>query len=232
MSGPLWAILTMVWSVNFFCAKMEIFPRSCFAEGQTVSYHPTHSVLFFYHPDSGWHVTSGSQGFPLDEFARAGARAWVRGCEKHNSDVDWRTHRAFKWEQPGNRSLEKSSRPKSLVHMCINCKYRSDDPNDSGALLKCSSCNLSMLKQNMLTQIKTNMFIIRETGESAERYLCPMKVLDSLFDKLSTVKVCNIADKEVAKLPLQMIIETLLRLEKVSFVVSSNEKVVQLMGNA
>lgn len=88
-------------------------------------------------------------------------------------------------------------------YVCINFKYQLHDQNNSGAVVKCSSCNLSMLKQNMPANVMTNIIITKDTGESAGRYICPMKVLDSLFGKLATLKVYNIAEKEVANLSLK-----------------------------
>lgn len=56
-----------------------------------------------------------------------------------------------------------------------------------------------------------------------------MKVLDSLFCSLANADLYNIAEKEAAKLSSEMITETLLRIEKVSFSVSTDEKVVHSM---
>ena len=114
--------------------------------------------------------------------------------------------------------------------ICINCKYRMCEQTDSGAVVKCSSCNVSMLKQNMSAHVMTSVIITNQsTGECAGRYLCPTKVFDSLFSNLATTVLYNITEKEVAKLSSEMITETLLRLEKVRFTVSRQERIVQSM---
>ena len=64
---------------------------------------------------------------------------------------------------------------------CLNCRFRTDEQNSDGTVLKCSSCKVSMLKQNMPTHVNTNIIVTKATGEYVGRLVCPRKVLDSMF---------------------------------------------------
>ena len=112
---------------------------------------------------------------------------------------------------------------------CLNCKFRTDEQSCGGAVVKCSSCNVSMLKQNMPTHVNTNIIVTKATGECVERLMCPMKVLDSLFSKLAADGNYNISEKQVGKLSSELITETILRLDNVLFSTLKDEKVIQSM---
>lgn len=110
---------------------------------------------------------------------------------------------------------------------CVSCKFRADEENSAQVVVKCPACKISMLKQTMTTHINTTVIITKATGECVGRFICPMKVLESLFTNLAANADYNIAETQVSKLSSDMITETILRLENVQFSTLKDEKVVQ-----
>lgn len=106
---------------------------------------------------------------------------------------------------------------------CINYKNRIYNEADS-LILKCRSCKLSMRRQNASCNVTGNIIIMGEDGENAGKFYCLSTVFNSLFLSLSNTPGYSIEEKDISKLSSDMVEETLLVIEKLSFVVSMEDR--------
>lgn len=119
----------------------------------------------------------------------------------------------------------------SKFYVCINCKNRMADEDDGNEsqFVECSSCKLSMLKQNMTSAVSGSVMIVDQDGNNVGRFYCSGAVLNAMFTSISKTENYNIEETNVAQLSRKMIMETLLLVKNISFKVLKEDNVVELM---
>ena len=90
-------------------------------------------------------------------------------------------------------------------------------------------CKQMMLKARMPT-CATGTVVIDNNGENLGRFFCSGSVLEGMFKSISDQKDYVMTETDVNKLSEDMICETLLMLEQVTFEVSLAKKVVLSMS--
>ncbi len=107
-------------------------------------------------------------------------------------------------------------------YVCVNCDIRIV-PEDIGAnsqFVDCSTCKLSMLKNDVSSTASGNIVIVDERGQNMGRFKCACAVLNAMFTSISNTQNYNMDETDVAKLSRKIIMNTLLLIKKVSFQVS------------
>ena len=115
-------------------------------------------------------------------------------------------------------------------YICINRKgrIRNDDAADNSEFMKCSSGSLSMLKESMSSTVSANV-VIMQGAENIGRFYCSHAALNAMFESISTTDGYSIVETDVRKLSCQMIEETLLLIENITFKVCNEDKTIESM---
>ena len=117
---------------------------------------------------------------------------------------------------------------KSLL--CMNCKSRLATTSESDSEFPdCSGCKLRMLKENLDSTVSGSVIIVDENGENLGRFYCQENVLNVMFQSVAETENYNISESNVTQLSCNMITDTLLLIEKVSFKILATDKLVVKM---
>ena len=82
----------------------------------------------------------------------------------------------------------------------------------------------------MQTTVSANIIVSGEDDEVIGRYCCNSSVLNAMFNSIAAAKNYNIAiDNNVSELSENMIIDTLLLVNKVFFKVNEDDKAIEYM---
>ena len=114
------------------------------------------------------------------------------------------------------------------LHICIHCKgrIRNNDAADNSEFMKCFSCSLSMLKENIYSNTVSANVVMQGAGNIG-RFYCSHAALNAMFESISTTDGYSIVETDVRKLSCQMIEETLLLIKDITFKVCKQDKTIE-----
>ncbi len=120
-------------------------------------------------------------------------------------------------------------------YVCLNCKTRAatdddDDENSGEDLIRCLSCKLSMLKEDLEMYVTAHIIIVDENRENLGRFYCSRECLSDMFSSIASSEGYNIEETDTSKLSKKMIIKTLLLIKKISFEVVKEDKIIKSMS--
>lgn len=100
-------------------------------------------------------------------------------------------------------------------HVCVNCKHRNDNDEDSpDDLVQCSSSKISTLKESL--------------QENFGRFYCNRETLDGMFQSLTEVEGYNLETKS-NNMSRKFIVQTLLLVKQISFEIFMEDKKIKSM---
>ncbi len=119
-------------------------------------------------------------------------------------------------------------------YVCLNCKTRAatddDDENSGEDFIRCLSCKLSMLKEDLEMYVTAHIIIVDENRENLGRFYCSRECLSDMFSSIASSEGYNIEETDTSKLSKKMIIKTLLLIKKISFEVVKEDKIIKSMS--